>query len=200
MGVNQPVRVDEPNIRQSPSAELWVEEYGDILFRYAKLRVKDRSTCEELVQETFLAALKGKENFQGQCEFSTWLVGILKHKVLDYFRRQQRDQTDTLPEDSVVEAMFSRIGKWKTLPRRWHIDPQDSAIESELLSALHRCMEALPESQRQAFALMVMDGQNSEQVCKTLQISSTNLYVLLYRARLRLRACLEGKGIGGASG
>jgi RNA polymerase sigma-70 factor (ECF subfamily) len=178
-----------------PPADVWVDQYGDLLFRYARLRVMDRSDCEELVQETFLAALKGKENFKGQCEFTTWLVGILKHKMMDHFRRQQRDQTDPLPDDSVVEGMFGRSGKWKKFPRRWHIDPQDSAIESEVLPALQRCMDALPESQRQAFALSVMDEQKSEEVCKTLSVSATNLYVLLHRARLRLRDCLEKKGI-----
>ncbi|MGC9261806.1 MAG: RNA polymerase sigma factor [Phycisphaerae bacterium] len=134
-----------------------MDNYGDLLFRYARLRVADRSSCEELVQETFLAALKGKENFKGECEFLTWLVGILKHKILDHFRRQERDQTDALPEDEAVEEMFSSFGKWKRIPRRWHIDPQDSAMESEVLPVLQRCMEALPESQRQAFALSIMD-------------------------------------------
>jgi RNA polymerase sigma-70 factor (ECF subfamily) len=181
-----------------PLAEVWVDQYGDLLFRYARLRVTDRSDCEELVQETFLAALKGKENFRGQCDFATWLVGILKHKIMDHFRRQQRNQTDALPEDSTVDAMFSGLGKWKKFPRRWHIDPQDSAMESEVLPALQRCMEALPESQRRAFVLNIIDEQKVEEVCKTLQVSSTNLYVLLHRARLRLRDCLEKKGIGQA--
>ncbi len=184
--------------KDMPLAEVWVDQYGDLLFRYARLRVTDRSDCEELVQETFLAALKGKENFRGQCDFATWLVGILKHKIMDHFRRQQRNQTDALPEDSTVDAMFSGLGKWKKFPRRWHIDPQDSAMESEVLPALQRCMEALPESQRRAFVLNIIDEQKVEEVCKTLQVSSTNLYVLLHRARLRLRDCLEKKGIGQA--
>ena len=188
------------NTDSFPPAEHWVDQYGDLLFRYARLRVLDRSDCEELVQETFLAALKGKENFKGGCDFSTWLVGILKHKMMDYFRRQERDQTTPLPDDSIVEGMFNRFGKWKKFPRRWHIDPQDSAMESEVLPALQRCMEALPESQRQAFALSVMDDQKSEEVCKTLSVSATNLYVLLHRARMRLRDCLEKKGIGTDAG
>ncbi|MHB1766352.1 MAG: sigma-70 family RNA polymerase sigma factor [Phycisphaerae bacterium] len=181
-----------------PSAEVWVDQYGDLLFRYARLRVADRSTSEELVQETFLAALKGREDFKGQCEFSTWLVAILKHKIMDHFRRQERDQMDTLPEDGAVDGMFSSFGKWKRIPRRWHVEPQDSAMESEVLPAFQRCMEELPEPQRQAFALSVMDEQKSEDICKVLGVSMTNLYVLLHRARLRLRDCLERKGIGQA--
>ena len=175
-----------------------MDQYGDLLFRYARIRVADRSNCEELVQETFLAALTGKENFKGQCEFATWLVSILKHKIMDHFRRQERNQTDSLPDDSLVEGMFGRLGKWKKFPRRWHIDPHDSAMESEVLPALQRCLDGLPESQRQAFVLNIIDEQKSEEVCKTLQVSSTNLYVLLHRARLRLRDCLEKKGIGQA--
>jgi RNA polymerase sigma-70 factor (ECF subfamily) len=173
-----------------------VDQFGDVLFRYTRLRITDHSVCEELVQETFLAALKGKENFKGQCEFSTWLVGILKHKILDYFRRQQRDQADALPDDAVVDNMFAPFGKWKKMPRRWQVNPEDSAMESEVLPALQRCMEALPELQRQAFALSVIDEQKSEDICKTLRVSATNVYVLLHRARLRLRDCLEKKGIG----
>ncbi len=182
----------------TPATDTWVEAFGDLLFRFARLRIDDRHVCEELVQETFLAALKAKDNFKGQCEFATWLVGILKHKLMDHFRRQQREQTEKLPDDEAVEAMFHPYGKWKKFPRRWHIDPQDSAMESELLPALQRCMEALPESQRRAFAISVMDEQKSGDICKTLGVSATNLYVLLYRARLRLRECLEKKGIGRA--
>lgn len=188
--------LDQPRADKCPPAESWVDQYGDMLFRYARLRVSGGTDCEELVQETFLAALKGKENFKGQCEFATWLVGILKHKMMDHFRRQKRDQTAPLPDDTMVEGMFNRFGKWKKFPRRWYIDPQDSTMESEVLPALQRCLEALPESQRQAFALSVMDDQKSEEVCKTLEVSATNLYVLLHRARLRLRDCLEKKGIG----
>ncbi len=198
MGIEELTHLDQPQADKCPSAELWVDQYGDLLFRYARLRVADRANCEELVQETFLAALKGKENFKGQCEFSTWLVGILKHKIMDHFRRQERHATDTLPDDEAVDGMFSRFGKWKKFPRRWQINPEDSAIESEVLPMLQRCMEALPETQRQAFILSVMDEQNSDVVCKTLSVTSTNLYVLLHRARLRLRDCLEKKGVGHA--
>ena len=196
LGTDESDSLGNQIVNQAPSAEVWVDQYGDLLFRYARLRVLDRSDCEELVQETFLAALKGKENFKGQCEFATWLVGILKHKIMDHFRRQKRDQSAPLPDDTMVEGMFNRFGKWKQFPRRWHVDPQDSAMESEVLPALQRCLEALPESQRQAFTLSVMDDQKSQEVCKTLDISATNLYVLLHRARLRLRDCLEKKGIG----
>ncbi len=196
LGIGEATQLDQRRADKCPSAELWVDQYGDLLFRYARLRVADRANCEELVQETFLAALKGKENFKGQCEFSTWLVGILKHKITDHFRRQERDAADTLPDDQVVDGMFSRFGKWKKFPRRWHVNPEDSAMESEVLPMLQRCMEALPEAQRKAFVLSVMDEQNSDVVCKTLSVSSTNLYVLLHRARLRLRDCLEKKGIG----
>ena len=198
MGANQSSADSRQPSTEAPPADIWVAQFGDLLFRYALLRVGDRIAAEELVQETFLAALQGRSNFKGQSDFSTWLVGILKHKIMDHFRRQERDRTDALPEDSAVEGMFNRFGKWRKMPRRWHNDPEDSAMESELLPLLQRCMEALPESQRQAFALSVMDDHKSEEVCKTLSVSTTNLYVLLHRARMRLRECLEKKGIGQA--
>ncbi|NNM87639.1 MAG: sigma-70 family RNA polymerase sigma factor [Phycisphaerae bacterium] len=196
MGANQSSAEYRQPSTEAPPAAVWVAQFGDLLFRYALLRVVDRGAAEELVQETFLAALQGRDKFKGQSEFSTWLVGILKYKILDHFRRGRRNQTETLPEDPVVDAMFSAHGKWKKFPRRWHVDPQDSAMDLELLPALERCMEALPESQRQAFVLSVMDDEQPTVVCKMLGISSTNFYVLLHRARLRLRDCLEKKGFG----
>lgn len=181
-----------------PAPELWVDQYGDLLFAVARKRLRDRTACEELVQDTLLDALKSKASYRGDCEFSSWLVGILKHKILDHLRQAYRKTTESLSDDAVVNNMFGSAGKWKQMPRRWKINPQDAAMESELEQMLSQCMHALPDQQRSAFALSVMDDGDSEDVCKTLGVSATNLYVLLHRARLRLRDCLEKKGVGAA--
>ncbi len=179
-----------------PPPELWVDQFGDLLFSAARKRVRARTACEELVQETLLAALKSRDSYRGECEFSSWLVGILKHKILDYMRQAYRQTTESLPDDAAVESLFASVGNWKQMPRRWRIDPQDSAVESELQQMIAQCIDALPDLQRGAFTLCVMDDGDSSEVCKVLNVSTTNLYVLLHRARLRLRDCLDKKGVG----
>ncbi len=173
-----------------------MDQFGDLLYSVARKRLRDQTACEELVQETLLAALKSKDSFRGDSEFSSWLVGILKHKILDHLRQAYHQTTESLPDDTMVDNMFASIGNWKQMPHRWKINPQDAAMESELEHMLAQCIDALPDLQRGAFTLCVMDDGDSGEVCKTLGVSATNLYVLLHRARLRLRDCLDKKGVG----
>jgi len=186
----------QPPQNSIPPPELWVDQFGDLLFAAARKRLRDRSTCEELVQETLLAALKSMDSFRGDCEFSSWLVGILKHKILDHLRQTYRKRSESLSDDAVADDMFTTAGKWKRMPHRWRINPEDSAVESELEQMLAQCMDGLPELQRNAFVLSVMEEMGSDETCKALSVSATNLYVLLHRARLRLRDCLDKKGLG----
>ncbi len=193
---SEAVPPDQSAPTSMPPPEVWVDRFADLLFAAARRRVGNRSICEELVQETLLSALKAKDSFGGQCEFSSWLVGILKHKILDHLRQVYRKSTQSLADDDEVEKIFESAGKWRHMPRRWHINPQDAAMESELEQMLSLCLDALPDQQRNAFVLSVMDEGDSAEVCNILGVSATNLYVLLHRARLRLRNCLEKKGVG----
>ncbi len=188
----------ENNDRTPPATETWVANYGDMLFRYVRLRVRDDATAEELVQETFLAALQGLKNFSGQSSFGTWLAGILKHKLIDHLRRQVREKSAEMDDDSVVGGMFNSFAHWTSMakPHAWRSSPEELAQQADALRALQLCMEALPGHYREVFVMRVMDGVETDEICKVLELNPNNLYMMLHRARLRLRACLESKGIG----
>jgi RNA polymerase sigma-70 factor (ECF subfamily) len=170
----------------------WLKDHGDYLFRYSFVRLRDKTVAEELVQETFLAALKGKEQFKGQASERTWLVGILKHKMMDHFRKGSREvpvSSLTSPEDS-PEEFFDRHGKWNEQPSRWGDDPREALEKKEFWNAFEACMTGLPGHLSQAFALREIEGLESREICNLLKISSTNLNVILFRARARLARCL----------
>jgi RNA polymerase sigma-70 factor (ECF subfamily) len=171
----------------------WVGQYGDYLFRYAMLRLRDRSAAEDLVQETFLAALKARGSFSGNSSESTWLVGILKHKIADHFRRQAReaplegsdlrDQPDSSP--------FDGSGRWISGPTDWGGNPADLYREKKFLDQLAKCLSGLSPNHANAFTLREIEGEDTGEICKVLNVSETNLWVILHRARMQLRRCLE---------
>lgn len=177
---------------------IWIDEYGDFLFRYALSRVKNPSVAEDLVQETFLAALKARRNFQGRSTVRTWLIAILKHKIVDYIRKKVREQPsdmvesllDTAASDSAHPDFNSR-GSWKNPPAKWGANPTELYEQKEFIDILYHCLGELPERQAQAFMLREIDGLTTDEICKALDITATNSWVILYRARMQLRRCLE---------
>jgi RNA polymerase sigma-70 factor, ECF subfamily len=171
----------------------WVDRYGDYLFRYAMLRLRDRSTAEDLVQETFLAALKNRDSFSGGSSEATWLVGILKHKIADHFRRQSREASlpgGDLP-DPPGDDPFDVAGRWMAGPAEWGGNPADLFRQKEFVDQLAKCLSGLSPNQANAFTLREIEGEDTEEICKILNVSETNLWVILHRARMRLRQCLE---------
>lgn len=174
--------------------EEWVDLYGDYLFRYALARLRDPEAAQDIVQETFMAALKARERFSGRSSEKTWLMGILKHKVIDRFRVQNRERPisefESDDEDS-NENIFDRFEHWKEGYSSWETDPAKIYEQAEFWKALENCIQEAPERLSQAFALRVIDGLSTQEVCEILGVSATNLNVMLYRARLRIRQCLE---------
>ncbi|MCX5658671.1 MAG: sigma-70 family RNA polymerase sigma factor [Planctomycetota bacterium] len=175
----------------------WVDLHGDILFRFALARLRDRHAAEEAVQEALLAALGARATFAGHCAERTWLIGILKHKVVDHLRRRIRDrgQGDEPDNDTTEKSAFTWESAWRQPPRRWSSaaqeDPASDLERQEFAAALRECLAGVPERAAQAFVLKIVDETDSDEICKVLSITPTNLWVLLHRARLRLRACLE---------
>ena len=167
-----------------------------MLYRWAFQRTGDSALSQELVQETFLAALKSRSSFQGQSKPSTWLLGILKHKLLDSMKRSDRTRNFSDLPDQAVDLMFNSLGMWKNDPKNWDANPEQLAQNAEFQQALQACIESLPPPQKQVFLLRILDMQDTGEICKVLRITATNLWVLLHRARLRLRECLMRKGIG----
>jgi len=171
----------------------WVDQYGDFLFGYALSRVQDPGVAEDLVQEAFLGALKGRQNFQGRSSERTWLTGILKHKIVDYFRRQSKEEPahDTKSFPDSPGALFDGKGKWKRPPTEWVPDPMELIEKKEFWRVLQGCLSELPGRLAHAFTLREIDGLDTREICKVLDISATNLWVRLHRARMTLRRCLE---------
>ena len=175
--------------------ESWVDHYGDFLYRFALSRVKDPAVAEDLVQETFLAALRARENFKGHSTGRTWLIAILKHKIVDHIRKKFRepptDKIETLSD--IMDSDFNDGGKWQVRPHKWAINPGKIYEQKEFFDVLYHCLAELPGRLAEAFMLREMDGLSTAEVCKVLDKTATNSRVMLYRARMSLRRFLENK-------
>lgn len=175
----------------------WVEQHGDYLFRYAIIRVRNESVAEDLVQDTLLAAFQGRDRFTGQSAERSWLTGILKHKIMDHFRRLAKERLvivdDSLPSE--LADRFDELGLWKhypdTGPAAWGADAGTLMQEKEFMAALKDCISKLPPRYADAFVMREMKDAESENIQEVLGVSPSNFWVLLHRARMQLRLCLE---------
>jgi len=187
--------LDHPPARSDPLAnpEQWVEKHADYLYGYAMNRLRNPEVVEELVQETFLAALRARKSFSGRSTERTWLVGILKHKVVDHFRAKVRERpaTDIRAWDNTDSDVFDDEGRWRTRPGDWEINPEKVLESREFQETFQNCLDKLPRRMAQAFALREIDKLSTAEICGILKITPTNLGVLLHRARLKLRDLLS---------
>ncbi len=179
------------------SPEQWLPLYGDVLYRYGVSRVRNSDVAEDLVQETLLAALRAQDNYAGQASEQTWLIGILKHKIIDYFRKLSRDNLHEFDEQAgTVEGQendnyFNQKGSWLIELSTWS-KPEQSFEQEEFFSILEECIERLPVRMSQLFVLRELEGMSSEEICEVLSISTlNNLWVMLSRVRVQLRHCLD---------
>jgi len=178
--------------------EYWVEKYWDVLFGFAASRVSDQGIAKDLVQETFLAALNGRDAFAGRSSERAWLFGILRNKLVDYYRLQSREVSLDHGEASLPEEQgafcASGLGKdgWvaRLAPRAWET-PDKSLSDKEFHAVLRTCMSRLPERIAQVFKLREIDELSTEEICNDLGVLPNNLCVMLHRARMGLRRCLE---------
>ena len=177
----------------------WVERYGDMLYSYALTRVGDEISSQDLVQETFMAALQSRSSFSGQSTEKTWLVGILKHKIMDHFRKRYRGIEKDLEFSEDADETYSDKGDWRGALELLGREAEISLDSEHLIGALKGCIQSLPRVQRAVFALRELRHLETDEICNLLGITSTNMGVLLYRARQRLRVCLAEKLGGGQS-
>lgn len=179
-----------------------LERYRPRLLKFAMLQLRDPTSAEDAVQETLLAAIQSGGNFAGKSSVNTWLVGILKHKVIDTIRRQSREQPLELspdeqsPED--LEALFKDDGHFQDPPADW-MDPEAALAQRKFFEVLERCLQDLPKNSARVFTMREVAGFDLDEICKEVGITATNCGVLLYRARLRLRSCLEQRWFGGGA-
>jgi RNA polymerase sigma-70 factor (ECF subfamily) len=184
---------------KTPDAVAWVDEYGDYLFKFAAYRVRDTSAAEDIVQDTFLAAIKAYAKFEGRGSERTWLVGILKHKITDHFRRVTReapigeDAADSFENPGLFRTEGEWTGHWDAnhAPSEWHTSPAELVEKGEFWEVFHACLSPLPDRTASAFTLREVEGLKSDEICAVLNITVSNLWVMLHRARLHLRNCLE---------
>jgi RNA polymerase sigma-70 factor (ECF subfamily) len=169
------------------------------LFRYALGRLRDVSLAEDMVQETFLAALKNQDNFEGRSSERSWLISILKHKLVDHYRRSAREEPvgdieffAREEQEAFVELGWSP-GSWRPGcgPLEWSSDAASNLDREAFWNVFWTCLEGLPDRVAAVFTLREMDELTSEEICDQLGISPGNLFVMLHRARMALRRCLE---------
>jgi len=172
--------------------QLWLDDHGDILYRFAMQRAQDSELAADLVQETLLSAWKGRESFSGNSTVRTWLIGILKHKWIDHLRKEIRQREHAELADGDPTAWFDpQNGAWKHSPTQWMGNPESLLQNGQFMSILTSCAKALPKKQQQVFEMRELQGLTSDEICKACDISTTNVHVLLHRARLGLRHCLD---------
>ena len=169
------------------------------MFRYALARVRDNATAEDLVQDALLAAIGALDTFKGGSTEQTWLIGILRHKVLDYFRKSAREQPiefDRNQSSTERDSDFDEQGSWAVPVADWRT-PEKSAERDEFWHALRGCLDTLPDNLRTVFTLRELDGLETDQLMETLDISTkNNLWVMLSRARKGIQKCLQAKWFG----
>jgi RNA polymerase sigma-70 factor (ECF subfamily) len=172
----------------------WLNAHGDYLYRFALARLKDPHHAEDALQETMLAAIK-KNSYQGESAVRTWLTGILKHKIIDLQRKQIREQPvsdiiDLDNSDTSMDDFFDQSGHWLDRPQTLNM-PDGSLEQKQFLTILDACINKLPAKLKVMFMLRDVQELDNENICKELNITSTNAWVMLYRARMGLRKCLE---------
>lgn len=199
MSPNAPMEGAPGGASRLSDPERWVEEHGDHLFRFALSRLRDPAKAEDLVQETFLAALKGGGSFGGRSAEKTWLIGILKNKIFDHFRKASRESSftdlefysDEEGDRFIPDGMFQ--GGWihELGPMEWSTAPGAGLDSEAFWKTFHECCEKMPRKISAVFTLREMDGVESSEICRILDVTESNLWVMLHRARMALRRCLE---------
>ena len=169
-----------------------VEALRPQLLRFARHQLRNEAWAEDAVSDTLLAALEKPQSFSGSSQLKTWLVGILKHKLIDQLRRHTREATLLSDDDSadIDDLLFTANGHWREAPQPWG-DPEHTLREREFFTVMELCVQQLPGVQGRVFMMREWLELESAEICQELAITPTNLWVLLHRARLRLRSCLQ---------
>ncbi|GEM_PF-471933 len=181
------------------AAERWVREHGDVLWRFAMARARSKEIAEEIIQETIVAAMLAFDRFSAASSEQTWLLGIASHKIADHFRQLQRTarRGESSTHDgagidaSDMQDRFDKRGKWANPPQKWDMRGDGAAENAEMSAALRTCVDALPPSLAETVWLRDIVGMPAEDVCKALDLTATNLWTRMHRARSALRACIE---------
>src|SRR6267154_155284 len=180
--------MDTRNLQQT------VGELRPTLLRIARLQLRNDTWAEDAVSETLISALEGVDRFSGQSQLKTWVVGILKHKIIDQFRRAAKEiSIDAATEAAQVESfdeLYTADGHRVDQPREWG-DPESAYSRVQFFDVLQLCLDELPPALARVFMMREWLELETAQICKELGVTATNSFVMLHRARIRLRECLE---------
>ena len=180
-----------------------LESHRKYLLRYALFQLRDPSLAEDAVQDTLIAALAQRDSFAGRSQLRTWLTSILKHKVIDLVRKRGRglpvDAMQLGEEDDSADSSFSARGRWIDPPANWGLP--DAALDSKQFWLVYqKCCQRMPERHALVFSMREVMDLSTDEICKKLEISKSNLHVILYRARLSLRSCMAKNWFGAEHG
>ena len=183
--------------KRTINPEQWVDLYADYLFSFAFSRIHDSDLAKDLVQETFLAALQKAATFQGRSSERSWLTAILKYKIIDIYRKSAADESEIL---SLSRALGQQQGFFEPVSGHWNpghfpellgVEDNDPHLNTELAQILNRCMEKLPSLWFSVFTLKHIEELSTDIICDRLQITPSNFWVCVHRAKVNLRACLQ---------
>lgn len=177
----------------------WVHQYSDELFSWAYYKTSEQRQAEDLVQDTFMAASESFKKFQQKSSPKTWLFAILNRKIIDSYRKKHRIEMvnsrslSAQGDHDILDKLFDRHGNWKKehKPKDWQIDEAHILDNVEFRQTLQKCMHKLPASWLSSIQLKYLEGKEGKDICQVLQISSSNYWQILHRAKLQLRHCLE---------
>ena len=175
------------------NATKWVENYSDALYAYVYTRVQKSSQAEDIVQETFLSAWKARETYNGLASEKNWLYTICKNKIIDYYRKASTSKEVLAGEDADEDYFFAEDGHWERdkAPSNWTTGNSNTVENKEFYSILKKCKTKLKEIQQSVFTMKYLEDVETDEICETLGITVQNYWVLIHRAKIQLRSCLE---------
>ena len=182
---------EESILNSEKTIKDWVNNYSDQLFTWAYYKTSDKEASEDLVQETFIVAFKSFDNFKEKSSPKTWLMSILKNKIADHFRKVYRTNAH---KTFSFDQFFNGNDEWvaSQRPENWSEEHTENLLDnSDFNKILSNCLEKLPETWKSSIILKFIEEKDSSIICQELEISSTNYWQIIHRAKLQLRKCLE---------
>lgn len=178
-------------VLQKNALSEWVDQYAEEMYSWASHKVSDAETAKDLVQDTFLAAAEKWSSFKGDSSPKTWLYSILNHKIVDVYRKKVQQPVRT--ENQVFSSLFDEGGSWKKekRPLDWHAEEGHLLDNHDFISILTQCLGMLPEKWNLCVKLKYLSGKEGEAICQELNLSPSNYWQIIHRAKLQLRECIE---------
>ncbi len=171
----------------------WVEKYADYLFGFAFSRINDEEQSRDLVQETLLAALESIEKFEGRSSEKTWLTSILKFKIYDIYREKTAGVRHMTLRKAYPGYFDQGDGEWEMeyIPKEFSVQGEEVIQSKEFYNILKRCLKKLPTTWITVFKMKFIEEGNTKDICKELNITPSNYWVIIHRTKIILRACLQ---------